>query len=1285
VLALALSVSVVAAQGVVVSTEDGTALEMSAQGQVTGLTVGETELALASPGGFAIADYHNQPEPVNLVPNPGFEQGAEGWSLGRGQSIDEQIVHSGQRAVRIEVPGPEPGNSNVGCYVPVKPNTRYRCELWVRREKVGVCGAYVSERDDQNKLTGKLTQVGASIPKVDGEWHKLTWDLTTQPETTRLSLRSDIYRSTGTLWLDDFSIAEATEGVYLPIEAKAEGQGNKTIVRGGLPEAGLEMEAAFTGDDECVRVEGMVRDTTGEDRALGVRFALPLDAEGWTWYTDAEERETVAAGGAYRHTYNCESGIGVCSIYPWSALSGPEGGLTLALPLSQGPRVFIIQHDQREPATSLTFYFGLAKDAGENPSRAPFSFVIYRHEPAWGMRSAMERYYRLFPESFVKRPRYEGYLNYANLEKFDPKTHRLGAYGATLEDASDFGEGYKFLYHVHGCYDFRMVRSDDPKRPSDETVMGWLQEMVTQEKEKSRGYVPSSDTMQKLVYNAEGHIRYIGDTRYWRPQEGYNHSDWPGWGLNFRVNEDPGVSEHLANVSREKLEAYAQDETRQPFDACFTADAIEGYHGNTRGLDYRREHFQTTEVPLTFGKDSLEMAMPNTIWDFHKKVWWPLTEEYQVVTYGNANGYEQAFTMPFVDIPMIEWCWDREHPGRFDRYLRATAHHKIWRYWRVISKAGYQAEKDEASVRYHFGRCLAYAVYPCVGPLNQAASEKHRDLFRQYVPAIEELSIAGWEPVPYARATEDIVVERYGSFEDGELHFTLTNYEEEQKETVVTLDPNGLRIPGRADLVAVDIVDGHPEALSIGAGSAGWKVRVAADQARAFWVGTREQMAQHGFRLAERTLGKIQRSFATELSDENRVRIEEGAELAQRGARAIGDETLRIAAQLQEAASDLQAAIKTEAPVDLAKLMFRLKADLGYVPAAALRLMPTMVPRSLGERPRGQMTSVQWALKRGGEAVVSDLRVRVRSPWQEHEWTPLQEGVVVTTQLPVPAQPERLLVPYLLEITGKGNDIPFMLALPMDVRAAAPLGVSALPQRVFRGAESQVNLAITNRLKQAAAVTVKFSPPAKAEVEPGQMALKLGAEAREERFVTLRLADNARLGELTIPYEISSDNTAFNMTGRILLKVTEPVPTASIRRVPAKPEIDGNLTEQVWQGEPTIPELRLLANGGPATEKTTVWVAYDDEGLYLALKCMESQMDRLKASFAERGDPLYRDDDVEIFVLPPAATLAFQFAINALGTISDNFGNKAEWRAGAQRLEENGNQEGPQRHAGDQE
>jgi len=698
------------------------------------------------------------------------------------------------------------------------------------RRDCGVTGAYVSERDDANKLTGTITQIGRTVPKADGVWHHLVWELRTQPATTRLNIRGDIYNSTGTIWLDDFLIGEVPDDIYTPIQGRATAAGDAVRITGGLPDTGLELEATLRGDDECIRVDGVVRDTTGDDRAVGVRFALPLDAEGWTWYDDASEARGIEPAERYAYTYKTEAGAGECSIYPWSAISGPDAGLTFALPVSQGPRIFVIEHNQRAPQTTVTFYFGLSADAGQNPSRAPFSFVIYRHDPAWGMRSAMERYYRLFPESFVKRMNFEGYLNYANLESFDPVTHTVGHRYATLDDAGDFGEGYKFLYHVHGCYDFRMVPYDDPKRPSDEWVISALSEMVEQEKDKPRGYVPSSETLRKLVYDSEGHIRYIGDTRYFRAQEGYNHNDWPGWGLNFRVNEGPDVSDHISQVCTAKLEDYAATD-HLPWDACVTADAIEGYHSERYGLNYRREHWATTLLPLTFGRDSLAPAMSNNIWDFHHKYWWPTTDQHQVAIYGNSNGYHQIFTAPYIDVPMIEGMWDRDHWDRFERYLRAVSHHKTWRWWRVPGARGGYGEDDPEQVRRHFAAGLAYAIYPCMGVMGERA-EKYRAQFRQYVPAIEELSIAGWEPVPYATTDAGVIIERYGSYEGGELHLALRNYSEEEVEATVALDLDGLGIPAGAELVASDVLPGFARIETVA--PAAWTVTVPARDARAF-------------------------------------------------------------------------------------------------------------------------------------------------------------------------------------------------------------------------------------------------------------------------------------------------------------------------------------------------------------------------------------------------------------------------------------------------------------------
>jgi hypothetical protein len=113
--------------------------------------------------------------------------------------------------------------------------------------------------------------------------------------------------------------------------------------------------------------------------------------------------------------------------------------------------------------------------------------------------------------------------------------------------------------------------------------------------------------------------------------------------------------------------------------------------------------------------------------------------------------------------------------------------------------------------------------------------------------------------------------------------------------------------------------------------------------------------------------------------------------------------------------------------------------------------------------------------------------------------------------------------------------------------------------------------------------------------------------------------------------------------------------------------VDGRLDEPAWQSPPTIAQLGLYRDGKPPSEQTQVWITYDDVGLYVAYRCAESRMSAIKAELTARGAPLYRDDDVEFFLLPPGAKAPLQFAVNPLGAQSDNFGNDKPWQAAAQK------------------
>jgi len=1028
-----------------ISTKDGLALDLSSTGRVTGLRLGSTRAPLVSEGGFSLAEYRPAPNPVNLVPNPSFEGGTASWTLTGEGRIDTTVAHSGKVSLCLNARTPTTATF-AETVIPVKPNMRYKVEFWMRRNSAVAAGAICAERDDQHQTTGRTTRVTPPISELEPTWQpwtRLAWEITTSAQTTHLALRAEILHAAGDVWVDDAVVSEMPPADYRPVTGTVQPVAGEVAFHGALPGAGLSLDATLRGGGEYLRVDGVVSDTTGRDRAVGVKFALPADLRGWQWYNDTEEHREISGDNLYRNTYSCQSGIGECSVYPWSAVSGPRGGLSLALPLAQGPRVFIIQHDQQVPEMSVTFFFGLSSAAGKNPSRAPFSFILYRHDPAWGMRSALARYYRFFPESFAKRVDREAYLNYDNAERFDPTTHRMGS----LPDASDFGEGYRFLFHIHGCYyPAKVMPTADPIMPTDEQVFSFIPKIEapagappggwqpSTELVKKLGFdaswIPTTELLKKIVYDDAGRITY---TQLYRPGE--KPTGQPpryNWGLEFRVCEDPDLFPTNRDYCRFVLEDYARMPGRRPWEAMIDSDSVEGYSSNSNQLDYRREHFRTTLLPLTFGKDS-QVALSNGIWDFLYKAWWPLTNQYQVASCGNANGYEQVFTAPFVDMPMVEFDWDYSNPGRLERYLRAINHTKPWRFCRMPEAPGKDiyTPVSAANVRRSFRRGLAYDIFPAFYSLNP---ELYREEYRQYVPAIEEISAAGWEPIPYARATGGVVVERYGAFANGKLHLTLRNYAAQPVTTTVRLDCAGLGIPAGAKLVAFDILPGTPRCVAVP--DTGLAITLDADDARAFWVGTPEQAARHGFHLARATLLKLERLFTTEMDAGSRAAWQQALQTTEHGAGSSGDGLLTDTERLQRQLGALQQALATKSPVDLAKLIMRARAEVSLAPVALLGLEQTAARVTT-------QTSPSLELRNAGRRTLTGLQATILSPWSEvslqSQATPARASaspgasVPLTVALAVSAAPPRALMPYEVVITGKAKTIPFTVAIPIDV------------------------------------------------------------------------------------------------------------------------------------------------------------------------------------------------------------------------------------------------------------
>lgn len=120
--------------------------------------------------------------------------------------------------------------------------------------------------------------------------------------------------------------------------------------------------------------------------------------------------------------------------------------------------------------------------------------------------------------------------------------------------------------------------------------------------------------------------------------------------------------------------------------------------------------------------------------------------------------------------------------------------------------------------------------------------------------------------------------------------------------------------------------------------------------------------------------------------------------------------------------------------------------------------------------------------------------------------------------------------------------------------------------------------------------------------------------------------------------------------------------TVTALQAESPPALDGKLDEAVWSGATWKSEFTELGTDGASEAKTSFAVAYDDDFLYLAVRCAEPDgTGALKATSRDRDSrEVYLDDSIEFFVAPGTQrTDYFQFQINAAGSVADAAGRQS--------------------------
>ena len=100
------------------------------------------------------------------------------------------------------------------------------------------------------------------------------------------------------------------------------------------------------------------------------------------------------------------------------------------------------------------------------------------------------------------------------------------------------------------------------------------------------------------------------------------------------------------------------------------------------------------------------------------------------------------------------------------------------------------------------------------------------------------------------------------------------------------------------------------------------------------------------------------------------------------------------------------------------------------------------------------------------------------------------------------------------------------------------------------------------------------------------------------------------------------------------------------------PNIDGDISDAVWQKAPPIDEFYQLEphEGQPGDEKTVVRVLYDENNLYFSIMAFDDEPDKITAHIKARDGAIDQDDLIRIY-LDPSMTRrdGYIFEVNPLG------------------------------------
>lgn len=845
-----LSVLATVAYSLEIKTTDGLTLAMDAQtGRIDAVRLDDQKLAQKAAGHPLRIRQFDASNARNLVPNPGFEEGdtdPRSWRMGTGNA---RVKREGSTATnrycgRVATPpgasesAPATSGSLLGEAFPALPNRMYRWTAAGMAPPGGSGGsAYVKELDAQGRVIfeNRMTVQHALSWRAgsSGEWLQREMTFVTKPNCAQLQVYVNIWKGHGDFFVDDMELVDCDalwrEIVLSPSPVLAEQTPGTFSQRMQAKDEGLEVTLHYLAQKDHIRIETAISDVgkPARERSLQVEYVVPIELNGWTWHDDGRRSRRVTVDNVA-----CDNAFPVAggriSRYPFTSVSNGAIGLSLAAPMDQTR----VQNFLADPSWG----YRTVVDLGLSPytrrigaGRATFDTVLFRHDGQWGFRAAAQKYYSMFPQHFVKRAAREGTWFYA--VSMSPVPH-LEDFGAMFYEGYPRSSEERRSMRAHGMYIFpytepwgaRQVfpeaKTRDEMPPLEERLRilrQWAEDR--QSKAKLMGgprWEIAQAILNTLPYDASG------APSGWKVDK-YSH--WAQW---WMTNANPNLPEPNRALTCKRYEI---DPVLQEADGLYL-DSVSLWTANY--FNYRRDHFAAADFPLVVDRRTGRPALLG-MFSQTEFMAWLANDLHRQGKLLHMNIFPDAyrFCAHLADVLGCEVGTfghrsQKKKPPETedaDDLLRRTfAYHKPTT--NLLQEGNYLEpvpELSHAQVVDYLKQQLFYGFYPGIATIGgedkpgyvgwkryfgtPSQYERDRAEFKKVIGALNHLAAAGWEPIPWARTSNDRVwLERFGSWETNTLHYTLRNPGDQPEQVTVTVQPSN-STADRGGLAAAEIRD----------------------------------------------------------------------------------------------------------------------------------------------------------------------------------------------------------------------------------------------------------------------------------------------------------------------------------------------------------------------------------------------------------------------------------------------------------------------------------------------